>query len=60
MSSKMLKPGDTAVLEQFTSSKPFDMDNDFLIFEPNGSGGYDVTSIPGFHICLGMSVNRAN
>ena len=39
--------GTTAVLEQFHSGNPMDLDNDFLIFDPNGSSGYDVTSVPG-------------
>jgi hypothetical protein len=40
--------GPLALYEQFFSSRPFDMDNGFVIFEPNSQAGYDVVFIPAF------------
>jgi len=34
--------GGTGIVEQFTFTSPFDLDNGFVLFEPNGLGGYDV------------------
>ena len=37
--------GPATVLQLFTGTTPFDLDNGFVVWTPNGGGGYDVRTI---------------
>ena len=52
-----------AAFENFNTDGSFDLDGGFLIYQPNGAGGFDVTSvlpslIPGTSSVLGIAVNE--